>query len=82
MIVPLTVLDKLGYARYAASNWCFVAESSNTNPRSSPETIAFYLCCWKAVGDLDLHWSHPRLCTDHHTPLEGNHVDMDYITTY
>ena len=47
VIVPLTVLNKLGYARYAASNWCFVAEPNSTNPRSSPETIAFIFVAGK-----------------------------------
>ena len=47
VIVPLTVLDKLGYARYAASNWCFVAEPNITNPRSSSETIAFIFVAGK-----------------------------------
>ena len=47
VIVPLTMLDRLGYARYAASNWCFVAESNNTNPRSSPETITFIFVAGK-----------------------------------
>ena len=47
VIVPLTVLDKLGYARYAASNWCFVAEPNSTNPGSSPETIVFIFVAGK-----------------------------------
>ena len=35
VIVPLTVLGKLGYARYAASNWCFVADPPNTSKIAS-----------------------------------------------
>ena len=51
VIVPLTVLDKLGYARYAASNWCFVADPINTSNFttliSNPETIVFIFVAGK-----------------------------------
>ena len=51
VIVPLTVLNKLGYARYAASNWCFVADPINTSNFttliSNPETIVFIFVAGK-----------------------------------
>ena len=31
VIVPLTALKILGYARYAASNWCFVAQNASNS---------------------------------------------------
>ena len=51
VIVPLTVLDKLGYSRYAASNWCFVADlntlSNFTSLMSHSDTIVFIFVAGK-----------------------------------
>ena len=51
VIIPLTILKKLGYARYAASNWCFVADPSNTSNitilKNNTETIAFIFVAGK-----------------------------------
>ena len=47
VIVPLIVFGKLGYARYAAANWCFVADQTANGTttgllnQTSFETIAF-----------------------------------------
>ena len=52
VIAPLTGFLKLGYARYAASNWCFVADPpSNTSNiadlKNNTETIAFIFVAGK-----------------------------------
>ena len=52
VIVPLTVLNKLGYAHYAASNWCFVADpprntSNIADLKKNTETIAFIFVAGK-----------------------------------
>jgi len=41
VIVPLTALTKLGYAPYAAANWCFVEDPKN---------------CTSNVTSNGLHW--------------------------
>ena len=52
VIVPLIVFKKLGYARYAASNWCFVEDNTNGTTtgllnQTSFETIAFIFVAGK-----------------------------------
>ena len=50
VIVPLTALKILGYAHYAASNWCFVADPPNTsvvNLQNDTETTVFILVAGK-----------------------------------
>ena len=54
VIAPLTGFMKLGYAHYAASNWCFVAEPPNTshnanlkNKNINPETVVLIFVAGK-----------------------------------
>ena len=49
VIIPLTVLDKLGYARYAASNWCFVAGNTSNiaSLQNGTETTVFIFVAGK-----------------------------------
>ena len=51
VIAPLTGFSKLGYARYAASNWCFVRDPNNTsniaNLQNNTETIALIFVAGK-----------------------------------
>lgn len=48
IIVPLAALRKLGYAPYAASNWCFVKDTDySSNFRHSGGTIAIILIAGK-----------------------------------
>ena len=52
-MVPLIGVGKLGYARYAASNWCFVADQMANGTttgllnQTSFETIAFIFVAGK-----------------------------------
>ena len=51
VIVPLTGFNKLGYGHYAAANWCFVADLTNTSNvailTSNHETVAFIFVAGK-----------------------------------
>ena len=50
VIVPLTGFSELGYAHYAASNWCFVADPNTSNFTSlisNPDTIVFIFVAGK-----------------------------------
>ena len=50
VIAPLTALKILGYAHYAASNWCFVADPPNTsvvNLQNDTETTVFIFVAGK-----------------------------------
>lgn len=46
IVVPLLLLDKLGYAHYAASNWCFVKDDS-TSPREGWKVVLVVLVAGK-----------------------------------
>ena len=43
IIVPLTALKKLGYAPYAASNWCYVKSSNSGNNLNLETTVFIFL---------------------------------------
>lgn len=49
IIVPLLVMDKLGYAPYAASNWCYIKDYnySGLNTKQDALTIALILVAGK-----------------------------------
>ena len=49
VIVPLTGFSELGYARYAASNWCFVAQNASNiaSLQNDTETIVLILVAGK-----------------------------------
>ena len=48
IVVPLAVLGKLGYAPYAASNWCFVKDDDySSNLKEDSETILVILLAGK-----------------------------------
>ena len=46
IVVPLLALNKLGYAHYAASNWCFVKQDS-TNSKESWKSMLIVLVAGK-----------------------------------
>lgn len=46
IIVPMAATKTLGYAAYAASNWCFV-HSSPTHPLSRPKMVGYVLLAGK-----------------------------------
>ena len=47
VIVPLAALKILGYARYAASNWCFVAQNASNSLQNDTDTIVFIFVAGK-----------------------------------
>lgn len=50
IVIPLTGIGQLGFARYAASNWCFVKDPNTTNSSSMlqlTESILFVMVAGK-----------------------------------
>jgi len=43
IIIPLLATDKLGYAPYAASNWCFIKDYNYSSLANDAVTVALIL---------------------------------------